>query len=47
MDSVSERSILIGDFNLPDINWQEGTAGSGATRRILEKCDDKFLEQLV
>jgi Reverse transcriptase (RNA-dependent DNA polymerase)/Endonuclease-reverse transcriptase len=47
IDTIGERTILIGDFNVPDIDWQEGAAGSAATRRILEKCDDKFLEQMV
>jgi Reverse transcriptase (RNA-dependent DNA polymerase)/Endonuclease-reverse transcriptase len=47
LNTVEERTVLIGDFNLPDIDWQEGMAGSNAARRILEKCDDKFLEQMV
>ena len=43
---VEKNTILIGDFNLPDLDWEKGTA-SGRTRNLLEVANDKMLEQLV
>jgi Endonuclease-reverse transcriptase len=45
--TVEKRTILIGDFNLPMIDWQEGRAVGTAASQVLEACNDKFLEQLV
>ena len=44
--SIGPNSILIGDFNLPTINWQDGTAG-GRAREFLEATEEQFLQQLV
>jgi len=40
------NSILIGDFNLPGIDWESGTA-TGRAREILEAAEERFFEQLV
>ena len=37
---------MVGDFNLPDINWTEGHA-RGNTVLLLEATQEKFMEQLV
>ena len=44
--SVKKNSILVGDFNLPDINWEMGT-GSARTAAFLEAVDDLLLTQVV
>ena len=44
--SVDRNSILIGDFNLPDIDWESGQA-RGASKKVMEAAEDKLLEQLV
>ena len=44
--SVERNSILIGDFNIPEIDWQMGQArGRGA--KVLEAAEDKLLEQMI
>ena len=43
---MEKNTILIGDFNLPDLDWEKGTA-SGRTRKLLEVANDNMLEQLV
>ena len=44
--SVKKDSVLIGDFNLPDINWDTGEA-SARTREFKEAVDDALMEQMV
>jgi hypothetical protein len=44
--NISSNSILIGDFNLPGIDWVRGTATSGA-REFLDVIHESFLDQLV
>ena len=44
--SVKRDSVLIGDFNLPDINWDTGEA-SARTREFKEAVDDAHMEQMV
>ena len=44
--SVDKNSILIGDFNLPEIDWETGQARR-ASRKVIEAVEDKRLEQLV
>jgi len=46
IENVEQNSILIGDFNLPGINWQNGVSDSKG-RDFLEATEEKFLEQLV
>ena len=43
---LSGTNILIGDFNLPDIDWQNGIAGSRG-REFLDTTMEGFYEQLV
>ena len=38
--------IILGDFNLPDINWDDKT-GPGASQRLIEVVNDQFLFQCV
>ena len=38
--------VIVGDFNLPDIRWQNGCAGSKG-RKFLETISDKFLTQHI
>ena len=44
--TAGKDSMLIGDFNLPDINWQAGTA-KGRSREFLEAVEDCMMEQMV
>ena len=44
--NVDSSSILIGDFNLPGIDWENGTADN-KSKDFLEAAEEKFLEQLV
>jgi hypothetical protein len=44
--AVGRNSILIGDFNLPDINWNAGT-GARRSRDFLDATEEAMLEQLV
>ncbi|GAB0185962.1 mitochondrial enolase superfamily member 1 [Grus japonensis] len=40
-------SVLVGDFNLPDVCWKYSTAERKQSRRFLEHVEDNFLTQLV
>ena len=44
--SVEKGSVLIGDFNLPEIDWQT-CHSKGRTREFMEAVKDGLLEQLV
>jgi hypothetical protein len=44
--NVDPGSILIGDFNLPGIDWQNGTSDN-KSKDFMEAAEEKFLEQLV
>ena len=37
---------MVGDFNLPGINWQNGTSDAKG-RQFFEECRDKFFKQHV
>jgi len=37
----------MGDFNRPDISWEDHTARHSQSRRILQSIDDNFLMQVV
>ncbi len=43
---VKKASILIGDFNLPDIDWDTGET-SMRSREYKEAVDDALMEQMV
>ncbi|KAJ7407222.1 hypothetical protein BTVI_63707 [Pitangus sulphuratus] len=42
--SKSTALVLMGDFNLPEINWEHHTAGTTQARRFLKNLDDNFME---
>jgi hypothetical protein len=44
--SVKKNSVVVGDFNLPDVNWVTGEA-SRRSSGVVEAVDDKMLEQMV
>jgi len=41
-----KNTLLIGDFNLPDIDWEAGTS-SARSRAFLETVEDRMMEQMV
>ncbi|GAB0203202.1 hypothetical protein GRJ2_002785800 [Grus japonensis] len=45
--SRSTALVLMGDFNLPDINWEHHTADTSRSRSFLKHLDDNFLVQLL
>ena len=44
--SAEKNSLLIGDFNLPDIDWRGGTA-KGKSREFLDAMEDRHMSQMV
>jgi Reverse transcriptase (RNA-dependent DNA polymerase)/Endonuclease-reverse transcriptase len=45
--NVEKKCKMIGDFNLPDINWETGMARGGVDVELLEAAQTAGLEQLV
>ena len=45
--SLSGRVMVIGDFNLPGIDWARGWSPSAGERRVVETVGDMFWEQVV
>jgi len=45
--SQSQALVLMGDFNHPDISWEDHTARLTQSRRFLQSTDDNFLMQVV
>jgi Reverse transcriptase (RNA-dependent DNA polymerase)/Endonuclease-reverse transcriptase len=45
--STRGNRILIGDFNLPGIDWEGGLARGAGPEKVLEACRDEYLEQMV
>jgi len=45
--SQSQALFLMGDFNHPDITWEDHTARQVQSRRFLQSIDDNFLMQVV
>ena len=43
---VEKKSVLIGDFNFPEIDWDTWTTGA-RSRSFLEAAEEKLLEQMV
>ncbi|NAW49622.1 hypothetical protein FGF92_23570, partial [Salmonella sp. gx-f5] len=39
--------VLMGDFNLPDVNWECHTADTSKSRRFMKHLDDNFLVQVL
>ena len=46
VSNIPENSVLVGDFNFPDINWSTLQCPS-VDSPFLDMCNDKFLNQLV
>jgi hypothetical protein len=46
ISSTMENTIMIGDFNLPGVDWESGAA-SPCERRVVEAVHDKLMEQMV
>ena len=44
--TAEEKSVIIGDFNMPDIDWRGGTA-KGRAKEFLEAAEDSIMTQLV
>jgi endonuclease/exonuclease/phosphatase family metal-dependent hydrolase len=44
--SVNKNSVLVGDFNMPDIDWETWT-GTRKTAGFLDAVEDALLEQLI
>jgi len=45
--SQSQALVLMGDFNHPDISWEDHTARHMQSRRFLQSIDDNFMMQVV
>ncbi|KAJ7403393.1 hypothetical protein BTVI_77325 [Pitangus sulphuratus] len=45
--STSTALVLMEDFNLPEINWEQHTAGTTQARRFLKNLDDSFMEKVL
>ena len=45
--SQSQVLVLVGDFNHPDISWEDHTARQGQSRRFLQSIDDNFPMQML
>jgi len=45
--SQSQALVLVGDFNHPDICWEDHTARHTQSRRFLQGINDNFLMQVV
>ncbi|GAB0177896.1 hypothetical protein GRJ2_000254900 [Grus japonensis] len=45
--SKSTALVLMGDFNLSDVNWEHHTADTSTSRSFLKHLDDNFLVQLL
>ncbi|TRZ18635.1 hypothetical protein HGM15179_008456, partial [Zosterops borbonicus] len=39
--------VLMGDFTLPEINWEHDIAGTTLARRFLKVLEDNFMEQVL
>ena len=47
ISAAERRSIFIGDFNLPEINWEDGVAAGRAAAALLEAAESGFMKQMV
>ncbi len=46
MRQAKKNSIFVGDFNLPEIDWNAGTA-RGRANVLLEAMEESMMEELV
>ncbi len=44
--TVGKESVLIGDFNLPEVDWEMGET-TRRSRDLVEALDDQLLVQMV
>ena len=47
INSIPKNSVLIGDFNYPNIDWENNTADSNISRKFMETCLENNLTQYV
>jgi Reverse transcriptase (RNA-dependent DNA polymerase)/Endonuclease-reverse transcriptase len=47
LNGAEKNSILIGDFNLPDIDWDKSTAKNRADQALLDAAQEANMDQLV
>jgi hypothetical protein len=54
MDSLADKvrksgknSVMVGDFNLPAIKWDNGTATGVCAAQLVEVCQEAGVEQLM
>lgn len=45
--SKSTILVLVGDFNLPSVNWDHYKASKNRFRRFLKHLDDNFMVQVL
>jgi len=45
--SQSQALVFMGDFNHPDISWEDHTARQAQSKRFLQSIDDNFLMQVL
>ncbi|KAJ7423500.1 hypothetical protein BTVI_09530 [Pitangus sulphuratus] len=45
--SKTTALVLMGDFNLPEINWEHHSAGKNQARGFLKNLDDNSMEQIL
>jgi len=45
--SQSQTLVFMGDFNHPEICWEDHTARHAQSRRFLQSIDDNFLTQVA
>jgi hypothetical protein len=41
------RTFIVGDLNLPTIDWEKGEAQGAGPELVLDACNDKFMDQVV
>ena len=46
-ENHKDNLMIVGDFNLPNINWSTKTAVGSFENKFLEKLDDHYLMQHV
>ena len=47
VNSCPTNTLMIGDFNLPGINWKNLTSDTGKGAQFLDACTERGLNQLV
>jgi hypothetical protein len=45
--TAQKNSVILRDFNLPGIDWQDWSSASGRGRQFLHACEEAELEQFV